>query len=419
MTFIRRSISVLLLWPCLLWAEASLDSTLQTAMEQRKSAEYSDAVSLLLPVVEENPLWFQGHLELALNYFKLRQYAAARYHLQIVLTDDSLTLKSRDVAGRLLSLIDEAAKVSVVTQSSKRIQHQWMANASIAGGYDDNANIGPDDAELDIGLRFLIPEAVKTSDSYRVLTAGAGYSYRSAKPLSIFGKGIGFSWHNRLNIYDKEYRDLQRYDLAYAAISSGLQFYQSRAWQLYLPIQYVPISYGGERLVDYVEFNPYYSLFFNAHTLSLRMGVTDKSYVRRRDTAKNAMRYRLGLEYRYRLNAAAYVKFSVDLTQNDAELKRLSYDAYKLGMSANYDISKTFSVFAGLSQENFTYKAAEYPFYDDARDETLLKANLGVSATLNEHFISQLLWRYDDKAANHSLHVYDRQRIEWNIGLKY
>ncbi|NRB39864.1 MAG: DUF560 domain-containing protein [Pseudomonadales bacterium] len=411
--------SLILMFSGLCQGALSLDATLQKAIAARKQANFSAAIAVLKPMVEKNRQWYQGHLELAVNYYKLQQFDHAEEHISVVLTDPSLTLKSRQIAESLQSIIHSPSHAQTDVKTAARSPHQFSANGSVGVGHDNNANIGPDDAELDIGGRFIVPEALKTSDDYRLLTLSGGYSYKKRRPLIFFDKAVGLQWHSRVSAYDKNFDRLSRYDLGYVVVNTGPQFYQTRRWQLYLPLQYLSIDYGNEKLVDYFEFNPVYSLLFAQHKISVRGGITDKQYANTiEQIRKDGQRYRLGVEYRYKLHSQTALKTGLDFTNNQAKAKSRAYESLKLSVRMDHDFSHLFSAYSALSYEDFKYQAANEIFPDAAREETMFKAAVGLSATY-KYFVSNLLWRYDDKSANHALYIYDRQRIELNIGFKY
>ena len=407
----------MLLWANVICAQTAWVEAVNNAIALRKQGEYSAAIAQLKPVLVLNAQRTAVHLELAVNYFKLQQYSEAQLHLDQVRLDKSLNQRSRQIAEALQAVIDKQQARLVKRHQSA---HKFSANGSVGLGYDDNANIGPDDAELDIGGRFLVPEAVKTSDSYKLMTLSAGYSYRRPKPWIIQDKAIGFSWHNRISSYAKQYDDLSRYDLSYWALNSGPQLFQPGRWQLYLPLQFVSIQYGDKSLVDYWEFNPVYSVLFSAHTFSVRGGLTDKQYVQPIDQlTKDGLRYRLGLEYRVKLNNSNALRTGVDFTDNRAQALSRSYQSLRGSLQFEHSFNAMFSAYTALSYEDFSYKAVNAPLYDEARQESLMKMTVGLSATIRQHFVTNLLWRYDDKSANQALYEYDRQRLEMNIGFKY
>ncbi len=341
----------------------SQDSRLQAAIELRKQGQFSGAIAELKQLVDEQPHWSSGHLELAVNYFKLNNLQQAKYHIKAVIADDNLTQESRVIAESLLSLINEANEDSrsADLNAHKAVKaHVWPFSFSLGGGYDSNANIGPDDAELDVEGFSLVPDALQTSDEFLQINASMGHSYRRLKPLDWGVDGLRFSWHSRLSLYAKEYRNLERYDLSYAVINSGPQFYQAKAWQIYLPLQYLSVNYGGDKLVDYVEFNPFYSFFYGADSLSFKLGLTNKSYDQRADQLiKDGWRYRLGVNYKQAFSDRQWLRYSLDLTDNQAESDQRSYQSWRFSLAYDFEWKQDLNLFSVTSIESFSYQGAE------------------------------------------------------------
>jgi hypothetical protein len=266
------------------------------------------------------------------------------------------------------------------------------------------------------------------------------YGYASGRQQGEYffwqtDNAIGFRWTERFATYTGvrvtglTYSDIDNNDRLTYGVYNQSRYQLSRQTVLTFDARY-NMTDGDGYSSDYTD--QYYLIGaehrFSANTIGIvRAGVQLHDVDDGSDYTSPYLEFALNSQVNQQFSVRAFARYGIEgyNTVQVIDGGAYEYDErqnLRLGVSAQYAISPTFSVFGGLDYIPSNYDSGRNlnggPDGPDV-DENIFNAYIGVSAKINEMLTTSLTYNYTDSSSDFDRNDYDRSRISLGISAEF
>jgi len=377
-----------------------------SALHQR---DYLLAAQAFKRTLSLNPDHHRARLELARAYTGLEAFAFAEVELQTVLDHHPPPAVKKNI-DRFLQRI-------------RILERRWSTSVHVSGGffYDDNVNVGPDDAEIRIRpIEFLgasIDTLTVSADS-RPQEAWGLFGFAEARGVYDIGARGDWAVAAQSRYYQTTLDNASDFELLYVGFMPALQHHGRRHY-LEWPLQYERIERGGESLVDFFGTQP---------AFTHRAGPTDywtttgTAQYRDYDELDNrdAVYLEIGESYRhfYSTAAGSSLVLAVAIFYEDADDNAFS----------NYGLEPRFGfewpLFGGIrgylrgKYRGEWYEARE-DLADDDRQDNELQAIAGLQFPMGDHYTLDASYQYTRNFSSFDIYDFDRNILTFSVHARF
>jgi hypothetical protein len=357
-----------------------------------KVGETQLAIRNFKKMLSIDPKLHRVRLELAVAFFTLGHYDAARRELELVQAAFPPQEVQKNIE-RLLAAIQERTK-------------KVFWNLRLSGGYswDDNISAGPDRKELAVvgGTLTLDNESTKLKDEATVTNAAGNVIYD-------MGERNGLMWNTAASFYKLAYREYTDFNYIAMDITTG-PWWAGRRDILKIPSGYTKLEYGNERLSYVCHVDPNYEHHFNQYfSLKGLYSYSTTHYYDSRnsnlDNKKN--RYELTPNI-YLANRKHILSATAGYEDHNADTDRYTYDGPYCALSYFAGFPSGTELFLGYQWAQKDY--ADKPLlYDKLREDVCHSFTAVLSQGFLKYFFASYSFNYTDNRSNCQLYDFDKR----------
>lgn len=406
-------LSIGLLYPALSWGKTLAptlpQSLIAEALVERQLGNVERSIQILHSGLELHPENLRIKLELASSYFANQEYDDARKLAQEVAGQGDIPDVVRNNIKQFLAMIEQRQPDA----RSKTITRHML---NLFSGYDSNANIAPEDQQIDIGE--LTQDSIQQSDQFY----GLQYDYSRFTPVTLSQPDIGesFYYHSGISLYYKDYQDVDSSDIYFINARAGVRYKLSNDWNLQGKVSVTHIGLDEQALVNYYDLSALLAYRFDHSTLSFALESSHKEYSYSEDSDRQGYHISPGLRYKVMLPKQA--SFNVDVKHTAANLSsnQHAYDAYeyKAILALPFNVYKQPMSLEIMTGRNHSHYRGIETHYTDKRHDTTEKYSLKISAhQLYRQLNMELSYNWLERQSNHEIHQYQRELV--TLSLKY
>ncbi len=185
---------------------------LAKAIEERNNGDVDNAVIMFNDILSDSPHATRVHLELAVAYFKLKNYQRSIEQLEIVIENNRIPPVVKINVNKLL------AQARLQQNIKPKSRHRIRGNVKAIAGYDTNANAANDTADLDVGTLT----TTATNDHYLGFGAKFNYSYVIPNAFELMGNPTVTKIVAGMSVSDKNYNDVDVANQSIVSTYSGI-----------------------------------------------------------------------------------------------------------------------------------------------------------------------------------------------------
>lgn len=376
------------------------------AIEQRESGKIKQSIILLehgLELTPDNP---RLKVELALSYFLENNYAKARMLAEEVLDVENIPEVVRTNISDFVAQIDAVEKN--IKQDKNIVRHKGRVNY----GYDSNANVAPEDTQIDIGQ--LPSTSVERSDRF----IGWLYDYSNfkyAQPVIGNNKPSQLYYYHGFSFYGKKYDSVNTSDILYANGRTGLNYNITDNWFAKAKANIAYIRLNDASLVNYFQLDGEVGYRIGSSKISMILADNYRDYFS--DTLLKFEGHHIRQSLAYMYNKMSAFDIRIQVSNHDANLNEesYSYDGSDVFLSTNVYLSER--IMLGISGEYNKNKYGDVQqYYTDNRQDEITKLQLNVRfLDLYDSFDAELSYSTIERRSNHDINEYNRAIVTISI----
>ncbi len=359
-----------------------LEFFFKKGMEAREAGDLSAAIEAFQTVLSNQPMMHRARLEMAVAYYKERDFQEAYKQAQQVLEDPKTPPNVR------VTILAFLAQVKSDADKDCKVGHSWRFPVSLSYLYDTNTNAGPD-AET-IGHSNLSAISEGRSDSGSVVMAGVNHTLQTTRQLTLGKQEAALLWQSGVNLYQRNYFNEHGDDLNDYSLYSGPTLVSRGNWRANLTGQLDYIEYGDHELAYYAYVLP--SVTFN---LTDALEVTVDTTANLREYTRDEEQGRDSFYLAGRLSVAQTfgkdrfgVQGGVQYFNENSKANIYSNEGLELFLGANWRLFKKCNLFAmvGLRDANYDgdapYNHLTNPADQIVREDNEERYTAGLNYTL-------------------------------------
>lgn len=216
---------------------------------QREQGHLYSAIEAFQTVLSLRPELDRVRLELAVAYYKMLDYEAAREQAEAVLSKPDIP---DNVRLSVLAFLAQLKKDQEALLKGK----VWERSLSVGLMHDSNVNAGPASNVVQGGIPLLAPTDLARSDTAAVLSAGISHSYQPPTPMRVGDSVAQFLWQSRANFYAKENFSEHASNLEVVTLSTGPAWFVLDKWRANVNVSLDHYQYGSAPLARYASIFP-------------------------------------------------------------------------------------------------------------------------------------------------------------------
>jgi len=361
-----------------------LEFFFKKGMEAREAGDLTAAIEAFQTVLSNQPMLHRARLEMAVAYYKDRDFQEAYQQAQQVLEDPKTPPNVR------VTILAFLAQVKSDAEKACKLAHSWRFPVSLSYLYDTNTNAGPD-AET-IGHANLNAISEGRSDSGSVVTAGINHTLQTTRQLKLGQQEATLLWQSGLNLYQRNYFNEHGDDLNVYSLYTGPTLVSQGNWRANLTGQVDYIEYGDRELAYYA-----YLLPSVTWTLSDVLEVTVDGIANQREYTRDEEQGRDSFYLAGRLSVARTfgkdrfgVQAGVQYFNENAKANIYSNEGLEFFVGGNWRIFGKCSLFAMVSRRDENHDGdAPYTTFVNPTDNIVREDNEArYTAGLNYTFVN-------------------------------
>lgn len=384
---------------------------IENAIKQRDSGQIRQSVTLLeqgLALAPDNP---RLKMELALSYFMAKNYDKARVLAEEVLAEEDIPEVVR------ANIFDFVAQIDATEKNTQQDTSLSRHKGFVYYGHDSNANVAPEDAQIDIGQ--LSSSSVERSDRF----IGWLYDYSNFKFVKPKHPAIGqnkqsrFYYYHGFSFYGKKYDTVNTSDILYANGRTGLNYNITDNWFAKAKVNMAYIRLNNASLVNYYQLDGEVGYRIGHSKISMKLADNYRDYFNEKHLKFEGHHIRQSLVYTFSKNHAFDIL--AQATNHDANLNEKSYSYDGTDLSLSMHLYLTDHIVLGLSGEHNknNYRDIQQYYLDNRRDE-IAKYQLKIRILdLYSGLDTELSYSSIKRESNHQINEYNREII--TLSLQY
>jgi tetratricopeptide (TPR) repeat protein len=368
------------------------------ALSARAVGQYHQAVFAFERVLFVNPNSVDARLGLALTYYDLRNFKAAKTEF-ILLSQYQLSSKLSQTVQQYIQIIDKRAL---------QANGFWQNRLKLGLGFDSNANNGSSDEFITLpllGQVRLFDESLETSSAFHHLQLQTIYT----KPIDQLSKVYASA--SLLNV---SFSDSSASSKTFASFFAGYETsvkVHGSSYDINANVFYRPLWLDGDDFLDFygIKLGVSRSAFDNA-TIGVDFSQAIEDYAQEIILNKQQSLLETWLEKPF-YNGSHRFTFRLAKESSDKALNDFSArDFWGLGYSIKQAINTIWHYKASVDYLTGEYNAPDKSF-NVVRDESFLRAEfeLGYQYTPKWHLFSRM--SYLNNSSNLALYEFSRYKI--------
>ena len=375
------------------------------AIEQRDSGKIKQSITLLeqgLELAPDNP---RLKVELALSYFLEKSYEKARALAEEVLAEEDIPEIVRT------NISDFVAQIDAVEKNTQQVKSITRHKGRVYYGYDSNANVAPEDAQIDIGQ--LPSSSVERSDRF----IGWLYDYSTFKfvrpehPVTGGNKQSRFYYYHGFSFYGKKYDSVNTSDILYANGRTGLNYNITDNWFAKAKANFAYIRLNDASLVNYYQLDGEVGYRIGHSKISMKIADNFRDYFNETHHKFEGHHVRQSIVYTY--SKTSVFDVLVQASNHDANLnvKSFSYDGTDLSLSTYLYLTE--HLVLGVSGEYNKNKYRDVQqYYSDNRQDEITKYQLNIRfLELYRGLNAELSYSSIERKSNNDINEYNREVV--------
>ena len=345
------------------------------AMEKRSSGELHESIRLYEQILQNQPSLSRARAELALTYYQVLNFAAARAEAQKLLADPTLPVNVRGNLQALVERIDRDSRPHVLTPF-----------ATIGYGSDSNVNVGPGSETIQIGgaSLTLVPGSTRQSDNFTQFHAGLSHRYLAPRSVALGGQSAAFVWQSGAGYFTQNYNSLSRFDLDVATVSTGPALIIAGKARAGLVWQYDEIGIGHKRLAGFTGLTASLALTRGSFEFSLDSQAQYRDFFDPANSGRSGHYRSLGLGIgRSLLEGRAAINLGTRWFNENADTQRFGNRGDEFYIGATWRAWSGGTLYARIGERRPHYKDVE-PLFNEIRADRESRQTIGLSHTLQE-----------------------------------
>lgn len=366
-----------------------------------QTGHYNEAVFALDRVTVATPNVIRPRLELARTYLKLNNKTAAVKEFNDVLKLSPPPIVEQKVGVYL-------AELKKANKQAQRSITKRLASFSI--GYDDNINFGIANSDIDLpglGQVTLDPSAVKQKSGF----AEARFQLRHRKILSKKTNTFLMA-----NLTHREYFKNTDFNYLFIDLRAGITFNKAKS-QYQFVVRDTPVFLDGELHSNTLGLDAMVRKSLGAGKV-ISTSLSLESYDNKKFSSSDRQRALIGLRLD-KTSGALQHQFNAQIGTEwpeDKEGKQFSRNISGIGYKVTREWNTKNKSFLNLDYHHYKHQAA-YPIFPDSRSDDRFIIKAVHERKINDKLAILFSVRHINNNSN--LALYDTQRNEVKIGLRY
>lgn len=390
-----------------------IEAQYKEAMYLREQGDLLKAIEAFNSILSNQPELHRARLELAVTYYRARNFAEARANAQKVLDDPKTPVNVQIAINAFL------AQLKVEESRFYAERKKWKPSLTVGLLYDDNVNAGPSNAVLPGGL-IITPGSLPREDWAATVLGSLEYSWLSDKSMTVGNSTARFFWNTRAQLYHRQYSSENDFNLTVLSAATGPAWASLHNWRANINMQADHITLGSDHLANYLSIQPSVTWQFKNAEATVDLLVQDRNFQRAVDAGRDATYTQLGAYYgRILQNRKVAIQAGARLLNNDADTAHRTYDGYEIFAGVNVTAWQNGAVFGRISRRDTDYDGIE-PGFLVARDETEDTYLVGFKHDFKENKLKGWTLRgtytHTEADSNVGIYTYDRDQVALTLG---
>lgn len=365
---------------------------------------YPFALMAFERVLARNPDSGRVKLEMGRTYMAMEQYPLAKEYFQEVLAGEPPANVRRNIET-LLAQIDER---------DERIK--WNFAAGVGVFYDDNANAGVDDKNIDTILgEIVLDDESEADESWGGLVSG-GVTMRYR-----LDDKARWSMNTGVSAYAKFYEEDDDYNLLYTRVGVGFRYMGDRV-VFRAPFKFENLDYGEDDLLNIWGIEPSLTYLYTPtlHFVT-RTGVEIRDHQQEED--RDSFYLTVGQSVRWLFGAGRHEFMpGVRFFTEEAEDDQYSNYGYEVSAGLTFHLPWTTDFYSRAYYRSTDYMDRQTVLASDDRRDDQVGGTLGLRKQLTEvldGLSADLNVQYTDNDSNFDLYEYDRTVVTFSLSYYY
>lgn len=397
----------------LAYAESSEQEALNNlffqGMSARESGDYEASVKAFEGVLSADPTLNRARAELAVSYYKLLNFTAAKAQAQQILDNPETPEGVKINIRKFLEKIDNEGK-----------KHIFTPYVTFGFGHDDNINVGPSSNIINLGGAQLVANATEISRNYTLFNAGLAHRYLSPESVQLFNHSAAYLWQTNVSFFQNNYFNSSDFDLNVVSVNTGPLLVVAEKWRLGMDMTYDYIELGHSKLADFYGVTPKVTWNISQFTdITLDAQLQSRAFNDRQAPGRDSTYHSLGLNIaRSFLDTKLNLQIGGRLFNENAEDNRRSNDGYQLLASGNYRFNGSDSVYVKNIFRHNDFDGKE-PLFNRSRDEDENRTSIGYNHKFTSGYVKD--WSIDTSIThthnNANLPIYEYRRTQYAVNI--
>ncbi len=372
---------------------------LNYGIELRQQGQLQQSVEVLSQAVKQDPQHLRLKLELAVSHLQLGNLDQAQRLAAAVLQAEQVPTQVRENIEHFLASIERQRRGHAHTP--------WLHRLTLFAGHDNNATIGPNSTDLDIGQ--LKRDSVKNEDVFAGGQYDLTYLSNRTSTQQRYYAGVSF--------YDKRYQDISRSNLSFANARMGLYQPLSQHLMASAGLALNHIYLGNDPLANYSYANLAASWQANRqHRLKLALEANPRRYISDHDDDRQGVRWGQRVSYRFDWAQHQIELFSHWRQANlDGKTERYREQQWQLQWQRPWQLSQQqwqLSWHSAYSQRHYQHVDDRYA---NQRDDHSWRHRLAMEWQWHPRWQLALSHQLDKRHSNQDIYQYQRQLTQLNL----
>gem|GEM_PF-6764909 len=380
-----------------------------TAADDLPSESYPKIIKLETQL-KQNPQLLSLHLQLADLYYQHQNYKQALEHIRQLLQHNAIPAQVRQNAEKFKQRLH--TQLHTATANKTQIKH----SLKFYTGYDNNANAGSEDLQIDAGI--LPNELLSRADQFSGFIYDLNYQQQDVQPLiplSLQGK---WEMDAQLTLLNKTYHTEDSSNLNILRLNSGLHFNNQINWKAGLKLEWDYIEIDNQHIAAYTLFSPRFTYQLEKHFISINPKFIYRDFKPSSLDNQSGWQQQLALYDTLAISPQTRLRLGVSITERDMQQDYNRYTSTQLSLNISHYFSPRLQMKWQTTYEKFQYQAVE-PLYADKREDRFLISQLIFNYQYQKNIGFALKYGYQKRRSNHQLHEYQRSQILTEINFKF
>lgn len=365
-----------------------------------ETGNFEVALSAFKRVEVQEPNNLRNKLEMARTYQKLEMYKNAKELFTDVLSNPNIPENVRTNIELKLSSIAKSQQKSFT-----------YATINLDYLYDSNVNYGSLDSEYNVNVGRLPAESEKSDYAFQVYT-----NITNIYKLS----NTNFAIKNKVNLYYKSYRELDRYNVLYYSYTPSLIYKkENHMSELYFGIDRLKLGKINYLKTYFVA--PKYEYNHSRKIRSIaELKYQKKSFCQTQQKDLDSNHYSLTYGLLNILSSSSYIQTNlIGIQEKKIQGKRIDvdYKEYKLNIQYANKFTSMYSAEIYAQYRIRNYKDASKLYFNTKRKDSGGKLSTSLFATFFKTYRLHVTGSYSRVHSNHNKYAYQKYIISSGLNM--